>query len=86
MSKFDCYKCIHRRSLPGDCHSECAHPDANLLEPRLPNKLGITGDPHGIKMGWFFWPLNFDPIWLRSCNGFQTKTPFPKPGDDDATD
>lgn len=24
--KPDCYKCIHRRDLPGDAHSSCAHP------------------------------------------------------------
>lgn len=24
--KPDCYKCKHRRSLPGDAHSSCAHP------------------------------------------------------------
>ena len=34
-------------------------------------KLGIVGNPHGIKMGWFIWPLNYDPIWLEKCNGFE---------------
>jgi hypothetical protein len=33
----------------------------------------ITGDPHGIKNGWFNWPFNFDPIWLNECNGFKPK-------------
>jgi hypothetical protein len=32
--------------------------------------LGVTGNAHGIKNGWFCWPFNFDPIWLESCNGF----------------
>jgi hypothetical protein len=33
-------------------------------------ELGVVGNPHGIKNGWFFWPLNFDPVWLEACNGF----------------
>ena len=37
------------------------------------NPLGVTGDPHGIKNGWFMWPMNFDPIWLRSCDGFESE-------------
>ena len=33
-------------------------------------KMGIVGDAHGIKNGWFCWPWNYDPIWLKKCNGF----------------
>lgn len=29
--------------------------------------------PNGIKNGWFFWPLNFDPVWLENCDGFTAK-------------
>ena len=36
-------------------------------------KLGVKGNSHGIKNGWFNWPMNFDPIWLESCNGFEKK-------------
>lgn len=36
-------------------------------------KLGVKGVPHGIRMGWFLWPLNFDPAWLEQCNGFTAK-------------
>ncbi|MDE2101584.1 MAG: hypothetical protein KGL39_30340 [Patescibacteria group bacterium] len=36
-------------------------------------RLGVVGDPHGIARGWFAWPLNFDPTWLRACNGFEDK-------------
>ena len=39
--------------------------------------LNVTGDPHGIKKGWFQWPFNFDPTWLLTCDGFEAK-------DDDA--
>lgn len=41
--------------------------------PLPPNKLNIKGNPHGIKKGWFNWPLNFDPVWLDACDGFAKK-------------
>ena len=62
MNAPDCYKCIHRHLLIGDAHSAC---DAL--------KAKVKGDRHGIKNGWFFWPINFDPVWLESCNSFETK-------------
>lgn len=36
---------------------------------------GITvkGNQHGINSGWFVHPLNFDPVWLEECNGFEAK-------------
>ena len=37
------------------------------------NKLGVTGNEHGIESGWFNWPFNFDPIWLETCDGFEAK-------------
>lgn len=58
--KPNCYKCKHRRDLSGDAHSKCANPRAN-----------VRGNPHGVRGGWFFWPLNFDPTWLESCDGFE---------------
>jgi hypothetical protein len=33
-------------------------------------KLGIQADRHGVRMGWFCWPDNFDPVWLLNCEGF----------------
>lgn len=33
----------------------------------------VTGNKHGVKMGWFNHPLNFDPVWLESCTGYETK-------------
>lgn len=59
MDKPDCYKCKYRCSIPGDCHSSCKNPYAK-----------VKGNLHGIKNGWFFHPINFDPIWLVSCDGF----------------
>lgn len=66
MSKPDCYKCKHRRNLIGDCHSRCVHPRGD--------KVSVKGNLHGIKNGWFFWPVNFDPVWLDYCDGFEQKT------------
>ena len=37
--KPNCYNCIHRRSLPGDTHSSCAHPSS-----------GAEGDSFGTLM------------------------------------
>jgi len=22
---------------------------------------------------WFIWPVNFDPVWLENCDGFEPK-------------
>ena len=66
--KPNCYKCVHRLDLPGDAHSRCNNHTAK-----------VSGDPHGIKMGWFMWPMNFDPCWLQSCDGFSDKAEDKKP-------
>jgi hypothetical protein len=59
-----CYSCKYRRPVSGDTHSACAYSfwGAN-----------VTADPHGISNGWFIYPWNFDPIWLRTCDGYETK-------------
>jgi hypothetical protein len=36
-------------------------------------RLNVVGDSHGIKKGWFLWPINFDPTWLLTCDGFEGK-------------
>jgi len=59
MEKPNCYKCVHRFPIPGDAHSRCNNISAE-----------VSGNPHGIRSGWFMWPLNFDPTWLESCDGF----------------
>jgi len=85
--KPDCYKCKHRGTVPGNAHSCCRHPEVKMdsnpfgamvdmlsgktVEAAV--KLNVKGDPHGIRMGWFLWPANFDPVWLRSCNGFEAE-------------
>ncbi len=32
--------------------------------------LHIRANDHGIRNGWFVWPVNFDPVWLEHCDGF----------------
>jgi hypothetical protein len=54
MKPPDCYKCKFRRNIPGDCHSGCVNHVAT-----------VTGNPYGIREGWFSWPFNFDPIGLK---------------------
>lgn len=39
----------------------------------LMKRMNISGTPHGVKNGWFNWPLDFDPIWLESCDRFEEK-------------
>jgi hypothetical protein len=33
----------------------------------------VRGNPHGVRMGWFVFPWNFDPAWLEACDGFTPK-------------
>lgn len=69
MSK--CYQCVYRGDLPGDCHSQCMKGLSALNgKTDMPK---VKGSDHGIMSGWFFWPFNFDPIWLESCNSFKAK-------------
>ncbi len=32
--------------------------------------LNVSGVEHGIRHGWFLWPVNYDPTWLERCDGF----------------
>ncbi len=85
----DCFRCIHRRDVPGSSHSQCRHPAAEELhENPLAQLLAlmrtgpmtaacegivVEGNPHGIHRGWFNWPLDFDPLWLERCSGFEER-------------
>jgi hypothetical protein len=33
--------------------------------------LGVELDGHGLMNGWANWPLEFDPIWIKKCEGYQ---------------
>ena len=81
MIKPDCYTCKYRGMVAGDAHSCCEYPgnDTGILSFFSPVnktnaiKLGIKGNPQGIRGGWFMWPVNFDPRWLVECNGHLEK-------------
>src|SRR3989442_13501305 len=40
---------------------------------RAAAQLNIKAVEHGVRHGWFVWPVNFDPLWLEHCDGFQAK-------------
>lgn len=67
-TKPNCYECVHRRKILGNAHSRCNNFDAKT-----------SGNNTGIRRGWFKWPLNFDPVWLVSCDGFSTNKEHNKP-------
>ena len=87
----NCYECLYRGTIPGDAHSRCDHPSVNqsgnmfeALADLISGKndhcatdLNIHANQHGVQNGWFFWPVNFDPVWLENCDGF-----IPKDGND----
>jgi len=61
--KDDCYICEYKQSVPGNTHIACNNPDPNM-----------TGNSHGIKNGWFLYPLLFDPNWkTKKCFNFKKK-------------
>lgn len=84
--KPNCYECKWRREIAGNAHSRCANPKIPEMGPmgELAALLGggpplrvkgmrVEGDSHAIRMGWFAWPLNYDPTWLKSCDSFEAK-------------
>ena len=77
-----CYECKYRGVVPGSCHSTCRHPlvlgneypilmalMAGVREIGEPFNLQF--DEHGFKNGWFNWPTDFDPTWLKNCDSFE---------------
>jgi hypothetical protein len=59
----ECYSCTHRRNVPGNAHIACVKPDP-----------AMTGEPHGIKNGWFYYPMLFDPVWkTKLCSNYERK-------------
>jgi len=36
-----CYNCKHRCNIPGDAHSQCSHPEANLNSDPLSNIMAM---------------------------------------------
>jgi len=74
-----CYRCKYRGDVKGSAHSCCRYPgnevaSADFFDPvhaEAAKKLRIMADGYGVEMGWFYWPLRFDPVWLLNCDGFE---------------
>lgn len=64
----NCHECVHRLSIPGDANSRCNN-----------HKAKVEGNQMGIRNNWFLWPINFDPVWLISCDGFSNNPKDKKP-------
>jgi hypothetical protein len=58
----DCYQCQNRRNLPSKPRSQCV-----ALLSR------VTARRYGQPPVAFFWPINFDPADLGSCDGFRQR-------------
>ena len=57
----NCYECKNKRNVPGNCHIQCVKPDPKM-----------TGNEHGIRSGWFMYPMLFDPVWAtKKCVNFE---------------
>ncbi len=67
LTKYNqCYSCVHRRTIPGSCHTRCAAPWKGGDTPK--------GDSHGIENGWWYFPFNFDPTWHEDlCSRYKAK-------------
>jgi hypothetical protein len=84
MSEPKCYSCKHRGPVPGSHHASCQHPilpDAKTKAVAMILFLGmdkfeplnVTANAHGIAKGWFVWPVDFDPVWLNTCDGYERR-------------
>jgi hypothetical protein len=59
----ECHTCLYKENVPGDAHISCTNPDNSM-----------TGKPHGIKMGWFIYPIVFDPVWkTKLCANYRSR-------------
>ena len=82
-----CFGCNYRERVMGSAHSRCRHPSVSkttrgellamlagsvFVELESARDLDIQANSHGVRMGWFNWPYDFDPLWLENCNGFQS--------------
>jgi hypothetical protein len=68
----DCYNCEYRQQLNHSHHSGCLLGTVALFKGINPNDV-VKMNPHGVKNGWCYYPFDFDPIWIESCNCFKAK-------------
>lgn len=97
-TKPDCYQCRWMTDLPGDNHKCCMHPDAaptikgkrfnhyDYMQARSTawQALAIEGNDGFEVAARFLWPVDFDPVWLKACKGFEPSLAYdPLAGDED---
>lgn len=59
--KTECWNCTHRRQLVSSAHILCGKPDPKM-----------RGNTYGIRNGWFYYPISFQPIWKEKlCDNFE---------------
>jgi hypothetical protein len=59
--KTECYSCKFMGRVAGNTHIDCQNPDPE-----------IVGSRHGVDMGWFYYPILFDPVWKANlCRHFE---------------
>jgi hypothetical protein len=39
----------------------------NLAQQGVIHSGHVDINYHGVKNGWAFWPVDFDPIWINDC-------------------
>ena len=62
----NCNQCAYKGENPGNAHIRCRF-DWRNSELKSP-----TGNPRGVKRGWWIFPLNYDPVWGDECTAFAT--------------
>jgi len=63
-----CWSCAYRGENPGSAHIRCE------FDWRKSANKPPTGHPHGIKNGWYIFPVNYDPTWmLDRCEEWTTE-------------
>lgn len=63
-----CHNCAYKANIPGDAHVECTF-DWEKSDQRPPE-----ANDHGVKMGWYIFPINFDPNWqMEECKAFSVE-------------
>ena len=75
-----CSDCPFLKDLDYSAHHYCDHPAIRDTVFKLLLASGVAkirtkgGEPivklneHGVRNGWAFWPMNFDPVWVESCS------------------
>ena len=49
------------KRIIGNAHIKCIKPDPDM-----------SGNEHGIRMGWFMYPIIFDPTWKeKDCSNYE---------------